>query len=207
MNALTEKDKNKIIDVYFYLQDASIEISSCASLIVMANSFLKHKEYREYIEQTGQVAILYPFEGTPMAFTTMARVALHNLIINIFKICELIQNRQEVLKNIPETNKKLNEFKKKYFTNDLKNYRNKYVAHHLDEKEKWLVPLSKLKDTLARILGLQNFDEEFEISSLVSFAQNFHLNDQEKNTNTITGIIHQSSKEIQKLGITLKRIQ
>lgn len=204
-NELSESDKKKLIDIFFYLQDARIEISSCYSLIIMSKLFLEMKEYKEYIEKTGKLVILYPTEDKPLAFTAVVRVALHNLIINIFKISELIEKNQRILKKTPNTNLKLNKFRSKYFTDDLKKYRNKYVAHHFDKKEGELVPLQQLKSYLANILSLKDFDSEIEISKIIDYVKNFYTPCENLNRNNITGIIQQFAQEIENLGIQLNR--
>lgn len=202
---LDKETEDKIIALYFYLQDACLEICCCVDLMHIVKSFLEKGKYQEYIEELGVIAVLEPIEDKRNAFVSIARVAFHNLIINIFKIAELIKENQRILKYIPRANKGLNEFRKVFWTDDLREYRNKYVAHHSDKDNKNPVPLDDLKGYVARILGLNDSNGKFGIMDFINYAEKFYTKDKEKNKGTITGIIFQAPKEIERLGIDLKR--
>lgn len=135
-NIQSVSDLDKLEKMYFYMQDIMVEIVSCANLVQMLYDFYKKSEHSCLVEnQSVTVSVDESFDKK--IFITNLRVPFHTLVINIFKLGELIVQNQELIRTYfkSDTKSKLDEFRKKYFTDKLKNYRNKYVAHHRDNKK------------------------------------------------------------------------
>ena len=116
---ISEEDQKKICAMFFYLQDISLELQACSNIL---------HQIKEKLEDS---------EENVLALATLSRVIFNYTVINVFKAGELIYNNQGFIKDyFPKSLEKLNKFKSEFWTNDLKNYRNKYVAHHSDKKKK-----------------------------------------------------------------------
>ena len=208
-NSISSQDKNTLTKLYFYMQDASIEIESCVSLLYIAEKFINGESYREMIRED-KYLVISPSEGSLHAYVTMSRVAFHNIVINIFKLSELFEKKQRILNLIPEFRDAANNFRKDFFTDELKFYRNKYVAHHSDkEQQNDFLSLDQLKACFCKIIGIKEEQFNSNINTvfpyLLKYAENFYSKSN-KNSKQICQIIHQSKYEIEtKLGCQLNR--
>jgi hypothetical protein len=203
---LSEDDKNKLEKMYFYMQDIMIEMVSCSTLIQMLYDFHNGREYAFYTEYE-KVILTVPKSIDRNIFMTNVRVPFHLLVVNVFKLGELINQNQRFLKDYlgDEIKSKLDSFKKKYFTSDVVIYRNKYVAHHRNNETKDFLSYEELTDLLGRILGVSD-SRNINWSSFLKYSQNFYTQVESKKAETICQIIYELHPEIEKhLGRKLDR--
>ncbi|QMT30991.1 integron-associated HEPN domain-containing protein [Alysiella filiformis] len=201
-SVLTKEDKNTLLKMYFYFQYTAIEIQSAVNLLYMLEQFIEGKPYKEMI--ANEMLVLAPSQGSLNAYVTLSRVAFHNLIINIFKLGELIEKKQGILTHLPEFNKSVNEFRKIFFTQDLRLYRNTYVAHHSDknkDKSDNFLNYEELIQTFCKIIGVDlsifNKDIQTFFPFLLKYGENF-FSKNPKGTE-IHSIVFNSASEFQKV--------
>lgn len=192
---ISEEDQKKICAMFFYLQDISLELQACSNIL---------HQIKEKLEDS---------EENVLALATLSRVIFNYTVINVFKAGELIYNNQGFIKDyFPKSLEKLNKFKSEFWTNDLKNYRNKYVAHHSDKKKKEREDTSpflsrgELLKLMFRILKIDN--ESKMIEGLVRYMSKLYnkSNFLEGDKDTLCYTINNLSSEIKgDLKIELER--
>ena len=192
---ISEEDQKKICAMFFYLQDISLELQACSNIL---------HQIKEKLEDS---------EENVLALATLSRVIFNYTVINVFKAGELIYNNQGFIKDyFPKSLEKLNKFKSEFWTNNLKNYRNKYVAHHSDKKKKEREDTSpflsrgELLKLMCRILKIDN--ESKMIEGLVRYMSKLYnkSNFLEGDKDTLCYTINNLSSEIKgDLKIELER--
>ncbi|WGE46607.1 integron-associated HEPN domain-containing protein [Actinobacillus equuli] len=203
---ISEEDKFKLEKMYFYMQDIMMEMVSCHTLIHMLCDFHKGRSY-SFFQEYEKITVSVPNNINPNVFMMNVRVPFHILVINIFKLGELIKQNQALLRKSlnDETKSKFEEFKKKYFTDDLIEYRNKYVAHHRDNKKDDFLNYNELINFLAKILGEAD-PKQIDWDSFLNYSDNFYTTDSSKKSSTICQIIYDLHIEMQAiLGRKLNR--
>ena len=187
---ISKEEQKKICAMFFYLQDISLELQVCSNILNQAAIKLKTE---------GKVDII--------SLASLARMVFNYTVINVFKVGELIEKNQGFIKTyFPKSIEGLNGFRKKFYTEDLKAYRSKYVAHHLDTDTNSFLSREELLKLMCSILEINNANEMIE--GLVKYMSNFYgkSNYSKEDIDTLSYLIHNLSLEISDdLKIELKR--
>lgn len=186
--------------MYFYMQDTAIEIKSAVNLLYIIKDFINGMPH-EIIGNN--IALKAPPEPLDL-YVNISRVAFHNLIINIFKLGELIEKNQRILGNTPKFRKLANEFRSKFFTKDLRFYRNTYVAHHSNNQKGTsgeFLNYEELTETFCKIISIDikllQRDIKTVFPLLLQYGENFYS--KENKPSEIFHIIINSQAEFKEI--------
>lgn len=197
--------KNKLSKLFFYLQDISCEIQSSYGILQIVESTLDDSIPRETVT-FNDFKHSYTFQilnKNNEVVKTMAKIALQTTILGICKILEVIRNPDlKILldKYCPNSYKRLDTIINQRYSNHMRDYRNKYVAHPLDKKNNDFLSLTQIHALLAKILEISDFkDVKFiEIFNLVSALHHPDLEDPDL---SISWAIYHMSSELKINGI------
>jgi len=198
-------DEIKLSKLFFYLQDISCEIQSSYGILQIVESTLNDSIPKETVT-FNEFKDSYTFKilnKNDQVIRTMAKIALQTTILGICRIAEVITNpelKTLLNKYCPISSKRLDTIIIQRCSPQMKQYRNKYVAHPLDLKNNDFLSLTQIHDLLANILDISDFKNVkfIEIFNLVS---SLHRPDLINPDASLSWAIHHMSGELKSKGV------
>ncbi|OTG82331.1 integron-associated HEPN domain-containing protein [Acinetobacter sp. ANC 4648] len=199
----------KLSYLYFYLHDISQEMQSVYGLIQIVEATLsEHVELEapKFFDMRGEFSVKIS-KGNPQVIKTMAKISFQTAIINICRLSEAIGHsdmRQLLKKYSPLSLERFEIFIKKYYTKEVKYYRNKYSAHPINRDTDNFLNLKEIFNLIEKILNISSM-EKFRLDHFYGFVKEFHHPNITDPNQSITWAIYEMSNELRNNGITLDR--
>ncbi|MCH7311797.1 MULTISPECIES: integron-associated HEPN domain-containing protein [Acinetobacter] len=206
MNTSSE-DNSKLSQLFYYLQDISLELQADFAIIGLVEATLEARGFDSFIEYEGLITTEIK-SGNPNTINTMAKVAFHNIILNICRFAEAIQKSgcgKLLRRYCPNSQIRFNKFISEYYTDDIKKYRNCYATHPMDDNTKDFTPRSELISLCEKILGISSLNN-LKILDFIRFLKRIHHIDEKNPDISLVWAIYEMSLELEKSGIALNRV-
>lgn len=179
---ITRKDEQRLSGFYFYIQDVSHEIR------ISIQNLINNKDKTPNTLPQNEALVFY----------ASLRIALNTIAIGICKVSEAIEAKDisRLLNSLSiESAENLKNFKKKYYLEDIKEYRNTYAVHPLN-KDKEFPSCLELTRTLEKALKLKMLNNSnTSIDCILDSLEYIHG---KKNGNGLLCIISKLGRELQK---------
>lgn len=200
---VVSEDHTKISQLFFYLQDISLDIQAAHGILQIVDCTLSSKDASFFHEYEGNISLKINGVNHQPIYT-MAKIAFENLIIAICRIEEAVKGCSKLLKEkCPDSQKRLISFIKENCSNEVRKYRNEYFAHPFDKK-KGFITRANLISLTEKILSINSISE-LSIKDFILFAEKMHiLNNKDPNL-SFTWAIKEMSDELIRNGVKLKR--
>lgn len=205
-----DQSSQKLSQLFFYLQDISLELQSSSALLEITKSIYDDAPFRVNLEENVfaeyQITFLKPIN--PQTLNTLPKLALHSIILNICKFFEAVKNSgcSKLLKEYcPKTLIRFNRMISEMYSDDIKDYRNQYLAHPINNQTKNFASRSELIDLLKKILDISDINQ-LSIYDLLTFIQKLFNTTETDPEKSIAWAIFDMEKELFSNGIQLKRM-
>lgn len=207
---MPDQSSQKLSQLFFYLQDISLELQSSSALLQITKSIYDDAPFRVNLEENVfaeyQMTFLKPIN--PQTLNTLPKLALHSIILNICKFAEAVTKSGcgKLLKEYcPKSLTRFNRMISEMYSDAIKEYRNRYLAHPINNQTNNFASRSELIELLKKILDISNINQ-LSIYDLLTFIQKlFHTNETDPDK-SIAWAIFDMEKELTSNGIQLKRI-
>ena len=140
----------KINLLFYYLQDVLLEIEvALAHLDPSTKKLIEACDARESSpSESGK--------NNQIFWGSACRTMQSIIILSVCRISEAVKSSGAILRELaPDSSIKLNEFIKRYYTQNVREYRNEYLVHPYN-KNKELKPVNELVELLHNIQGTKS---------------------------------------------------
>lgn len=194
----TQEEEKKLIGMYFYLQDIMIDITSCYHSIHSISKFMNGEEYKFLVNDGKRVVFTNQSLNTE-SLGSGVRIPFHSLVISICKLCETISNPdlKALLARLDSSiEEKFSEFYNKFYTDSLKEYRNKYVAHPLNHPNKSKGEFLTFNELEVYVKKILNVQANLSIHAFCEYVDNFYSSNNMLSQN-ICNLIHKFAVKLE----------
>jgi len=202
---ISEKDNLRISQLFFYLQDISLELQACSAILEIVDKTYDNNEVEIFKDKEIIHLKLNKINLNVLPF--MAKISHQNIILNICRFAEAIKKSGcgKLLNTYcPESQKRFNIFLKDYYTDEIIKYRNCYIAHPMDNDTNDFIPYKELIELSARTLHIKTL-ENLTIGDFLDFLKRMHFLDESDPNKSLTWAIKGMSDELKGNNIIISR--
>lgn len=202
---ISEKDNLRISQLFFYLQDISLELQASSAILEIVDKVYDNKEVKIFTDK--EIIHLKLKKIDLNILPIMAKISHQNIVLNICRFAEAIKKSGcgKLLNNYcPESQKRFNIFLNDYYTDEIIKYRNCYAAHPMDNDTNDFIPYRELIELSARTLRIETL-ENLTIGDFLYFLRRMHFLDESDPDKSLTWAIRKMSDELKENNIILSR--
>jgi len=135
------------------------------------------------------------FDPDKLTYIGIARVCNSHAILALCKMCEILKNYNNEIRDFPRLHKELNQVKANLEVRGINRLRSQYIAHIHEKGEKSPPPISEMRDIL-EIIARKDLDDFYEwISPVESNSSRGILNMVYELKEEIRAIVGSTSRE------------
>jgi len=201
-----QNDIKLMSQLFYYLQDISLEIQSARGIVQIVHDSMT--EYKKPLTiGLGILKMEIKAKGADQILEGMLKIALHNVMLNLCKAEEAVSSQGRLVrKYCPEFQMRFNNLVNEYKMDDIRRYRNIYLAHPHDKTTKKFAKLDDLKNLYKQIFNSETTKiDSMNMTQFSKFLTKLHcLNETDPNTSLVWAI-RKMADELSENGIEVQR--